>query len=205
LKRQNEVVTPWTTRFTRSRIAPGVFNFKWNLDEVPWNFLEQLLADVGLPTVTDQQYLSNGYRSTPILGGFRIELGRYGFGPSMPTGERIVGFDAFRLLCVLLDLEGPRRLKGEPPLRTEAELRDMLRLQVAKPEDELLERAKLGLGIYRAEQVRELAQVAEAGAKKVLFDYFDPDAVDPWWSTPEGKTVLDAVRTRRSGGDAPRR
>ena len=32
--RQDAVVTSWTTRFTSSRIAPGVFNFKWNLDEV---------------------------------------------------------------------------------------------------------------------------------------------------------------------------
>ena len=158
----------WTTRFTSSRIVPGVFNFKFS-GESPW-FLQELLANIGLPTVTDQQYLSNGYRSTPILGGFRIELGRYGFGPCMPSGERIVGFDAFRLLCLLLDVEGPRRLKGEPPLRPEAELRAMLQLQLARPEDELLERAKLGLGIDRADQVRALAEVAAGAPESVIIE-----------------------------------
>ena len=61
----------WTTRFTSSRIAPGVFNFK-TADDEPWNFLEQLLADLGLPTATSQSMFSNGYRSTPILGYARI-------------------------------------------------------------------------------------------------------------------------------------
>ncbi len=164
---QDWFVTSWTACFTSSRIAPGVFNFKTNPDE-PWNFLEELLADIGLPTATDQQYLSNGYRSTPILGGFRIELSRYGFGACMPGGERIVGFDAFRLLCFVLDLAGPRRLKGEPPFRTEAELREMLRLQAAQPEDELLKRAKLGLGIDRADQVRALAEVAAGAPESVI-------------------------------------
>ena len=162
-------MTSWTTRFTSSRIASGVFNFK-TLDDEPSDFLETFLADVGLPTATQQELFSNGYRSTPILGGFRIELGRYGFGASVPTGERIVGFDAFRLLCVLLDLEGPRRLKGEPPLRTESELRDLLRLQVARPAEELLERAKLGLGIDAAEKVRALAAVAAGAPDDVVVD-----------------------------------
>ena len=33
--KQDAFVTSWATRFTSSRIGPGVFNFKWNLDEVP--------------------------------------------------------------------------------------------------------------------------------------------------------------------------
>ena len=148
----------WTTRFTRSRIAPGVFNFK-TADDEPRDFLEIFLADLGLLTVTDQQYLSNGYRSTPILGGFRILISRYGLGPCLPSEERIVGFDVFRLLCVLLDLEGPRRLKGEPPLKTVDELRNMLRLQEAEPEDELLEWAKMVIGVDTAEKTRALAEL----------------------------------------------
>ena len=177
-------MTPWTTRFTSSRIAPGVFNFKTDDDE-PWDFLDKFLTNAGLPTATDQQYLSNGYACTPILDGFRIQLSRYGFGPCMPGGERIVGLDAFRLLCVLLDLEGPRRLKGEPPLRTEAELREMLRLQLAQPEDELLKRAKLGLGIYRADQVRALAEVASGAPESVI--------------TEAKKSWLDEFRPRPGG------
>ena len=102
-----------------------------------------------------------------------------------PTGERIVGFDAFRLLCALLDLEGPRRLKGEPPLRTESELREMLRLQVAKSGEELLERAKLGLGIYRADQVRALAEVAAGAPESVI--------------TEAKKSWLDEFRTPAGG------
>lgn len=155
---QDWLVTSWTTRFTRSRIASGVFNVKTPDDE-PLDYLEDLLAERGLPTVTQQRYLDNGYGSTPVLGGFLLYLGTYGWAPRLRSGYRLVGFDAFRLLCVLLDLDGPRRLKGEPPLRTEGELQEMLAEQVARPEGELKERAKVGLGVDTAEKVKALAAV----------------------------------------------
>ena len=197
LLRQDPLVTSWTTRFTRSRIAPGVFNVKVYEDE-PLGFLEELLAELGLPTATEQKFLSHGYRSTPVLGGFLLYLSTYGWAPVLRSGYRIVGFDAFRLLCLLFDLEGPRRLKGEPPLRTESELLEMLAEQVAKPEVDLLERAKWGLGVDRAERVVAVAQVAAEGYRPVPETWFVPDVMRSFWSMTDGRNTLAGLAARRS-------
>ena len=61
----------------------------------------------------------------------------------------------------------------------------MLRLQLAQPEDELLKRAKLGLGIYRADQVRALAEVASGAPESVI--------------TEAKKSWLDEFRPRPGG------
>ena len=195
-------MTSWTTRFTSSRIAPSVFNVK-TFDDEPLDYLEDLLAELGLPTATEQKYLSNGYGSTPILGGFLLYLSTYGWAPSLRSGYRIVGFDALRLLCLLLGLEGPRRLKGEPPLRTQSELREMLAEQVARPEAELLERAKWGFGAYRAEHLVALAEVAAEGYRPSPEGWVVQDAMYSFWSMTNGKNTLAglAARQSQSAGD----
>jgi hypothetical protein len=61
----------------------------------------------------------------------------------------------------------------------------LLRLQVARPEEELLERAKLGLGIDAAEKVRALAAVAAGAPESVI--------------TEAKKSWLDEFRTPAGG------
>jgi hypothetical protein len=135
--------SPWSAVFSRSRLAPVVFNVR----DPYWDELIEVASQVGLPTVTWVSMFSPYYSSTPMLDGMIIRVGTYGWYHPLPSGTRVVGFKPFRLLCVLLKLRQPRRLKSEPPLLSEEELRSELKRQASLPLEILQTRSTLGLGV----------------------------------------------------------
>jgi hypothetical protein len=134
---------PWSNVFTRSRVAPVVFNVRSD----HWRETTRLANEAGLPTVTSSSLYESSFRSTPLLNGLIIEVNTYGWAPPLPSGERVVGFKPFRLLCLLMNLHPPRRLKGEPLVPSAATLRWELENQSRLPEEELMARGRLGLRV----------------------------------------------------------
>src|SRR5450759_1822807 len=120
----------WSDVFVRSRVSPCVFNVLWgHVREAT-----TIAVDAGLPTETWSTVFDNYYQSTVLLDGLILFTGGpYGWEPGLKRGERIVGYRPFRLLCTLMDLTPPRRLKGEISIEEPASLLDDFKTQQVQP------------------------------------------------------------------------
>ncbi|MEU4366685.1 hypothetical protein [Micromonospora chersina] len=99
----------WSKVFRRSRISPYVFV----VAEAAADQVDQVVAGLGLPRATSNSLLDNAHWATPLLDGAVTRLLTYGL-PALPSGTRVYGHRALRLLCHLMDLRAPARaLTGE--------------------------------------------------------------------------------------------
>lgn len=134
----------WTEMFRRSRVCGGVFN----VTDYGEGGVYGILGDAGLPTETSGMMFSHYHSSTPILDGWVIHFSPYGFpAGALSAGTRLVGYRPFRLLCHMLDLTPPRRLKGEPEIPPVEELVEDFAQQQSLPKEELHAQARMALGI----------------------------------------------------------
>lgn len=133
---------PWTDVFRKSRTCPAVFNLTpEGEDEVG-----VLLGGLGLPTVSAGIMFSHYHRTSPLLDGWVSSFSPYGFPSGLLTaGTRVIGYRPFRLLCHLLDIRAPRRLKGEPPVPSSDALLAELVAQRQKADEDLARHANRGM------------------------------------------------------------
>jgi hypothetical protein len=147
----------WSDAFRRSRLSPVVF-------VVAEEFVEPMLealAMISVPLVNRSPKSDNTYSSAALLDGLVIQVHAHGFpAGQLSSGWRVLGYQPMRLLCLLMDLEPPRRaLRSEHVVATEEDLLEGLVSQLNEPRAQVRERAKRGLGI--ADRGQLLALVRE--------------------------------------------
>jgi hypothetical protein len=130
--------------FTRSRIAPVIFVVRREYARE----VVETTSRVGMPTVSWMEMFSPTYWSTPLLDGVIIDLLHYANPFGLPARVRVIGFAPMRLLCELMNLVPPGRLKGEKSVPSGTELLERLHFQQQRSSDELKEQAQRGLGVH---------------------------------------------------------
>ena len=132
----------WVTVFGRSRTHPALFTVR------DPEAVKRVVAELRLPTAESSSVFSSSYSSACLLDGLILELFTYGLPlGGFQSGTRVLGFRPMRLLCELLELHPPRRLRGERSVPLGSELRRDLAAQLELPREMLEVRARLGLDV----------------------------------------------------------
>jgi hypothetical protein len=147
----------WSDAFHRSRLSPVVF-------VIAKDFVDpmlEVLAVNSVPLVSRSPKSENSYTAAALLDGLIIHVHTHGFSAGqLPSGWRVLGCRPMRLLCLLMEVEAPRRrLRGEDLVATEEDLLEALAWQLEEPGAQLRRQAKRGLGI--ADRVELLVLVRE--------------------------------------------
>jgi hypothetical protein len=155
--RQAAMQYGWSDAFHRSRLSPVVF-------VIAKDFVDpvlEVLAVNSVPLVSRSPKSENSYTSAALLDGLIIHVHAHGFpAGQLPSGWRVLGCRPMRLLCLLMEVEAPRRrLRGEDLVATEEDLLEALAWQLEEPRAQLRRQAKRGLGI--ADRVELLVLVRE--------------------------------------------
>ncbi len=145
---------PWREVFRRSDMAPRV----WVVDGAFTQRVWKVVGEAGLPVSRSSGLFSNSTWSAPLLDGVVIALDTYGF-PQMPSGTRVIGNDAMRLLCLKLGLEPPkRRLSDDPELVSGDELLERFESFRRRPLDTLDAQADVGVGVSDRSGIRAVVR-----------------------------------------------
>lgn len=100
----------WSEGFSKSSVVPGVFLVKDDFKQS----VAHLLTECGVPHHWQGGLFCTSYRAFPVLDGYVIDSANEGspFG-RIPSGKRVIGANALRLLCYRLGVKQPRRFDYE--------------------------------------------------------------------------------------------
>lgn len=155
----------WSEVFRRLRSAPGVYKVAdgYEADVIG------AASGMGVPKVRDGSMYGNYTAVLPLADGVVLLLDAYGvpMGERLPSGVRVIGPLAIRLLCRALDLEPPRRMSGEATRPDDAELDRALARQLSLPAERQEEFAREYLGVSDS---RSLTAAVERLGQRPLID-----------------------------------
>lgn len=159
----------WSEVFHRSRISPYVFVVAKSSETDVLSVVQGL----EMPEASWTAMFSDGHWSWPLLDGAVAKYWGYGM-PRIPSGVRVYGHSAMRLLCHFMSLRAPDRpLKGEQIVPTAEELLARLDAQRRVDSDELLVQARRAM----ASDTLEVLQAVQA--------FFGDGAVDLATASPD--------------------